>query len=136
MNIDMHFHLIPPFFVEELKHDNPWHKRVETAPDGKLGMKIGHLTFPLEPDHFETEAILRTMDDMRIDLAAISPSPVMFHNHMDAGLLTDLYQRVNDHLIDIATAWPDRFRPLGLIPMRSPNLAVAELHRIMDAGNL
>lgn len=134
MNIDMHFHFIPPFFVDELKRDNPWRKRVETSDAGNLLMKIGPLTFPLEDSHYKTGAMLETMDEMRIDIAAVSPSPVMFHNHMNADLLVPLYRRINDHLIDMAAQHPDRFKPLGTVAMQSPGDAVAEVHRIMDAG--
>jgi len=134
MNIDMHFHTIPPFFVEELKSENPWRKRVEQGPDGGLVLKIGELAIALDEDHYQTEATLATMDHMRIDVAAISASPLMFHNHMSADVLVPLYRRVNDHLIDLARSRPDRFKPLGLVCLQQPDAAVAELHRIMDAG--
>lgn len=134
MNIDLHFHLIPPFFVEDLKTDNPWGKQVEIDEDGNLKLRIGRLTLPLERNHFDTQAILAAMDTMRIDVAAISPSPILFHNHLEGDVLAELYRRTNDHLIDIHNTHPDRFKPLGLVPLQSPKVAVAELNRIMDAG--
>lgn len=134
MNIDMHFHLIPPFFVEELKSDNPWRKRVEPDGEGNLVLRLGSLTFPMQPEHYETAAILAAMDRLRIDVAAISPSPILFHNHMDGAQVAPLCRKINDHLIDIARQHPDRFRPLGTLPMQSPELALAELDRILDAG--
>jgi len=134
INIDMHFHTFPPFFIDELQGPNPWHKSVRRDDAGNLVMKIGALEFPVTPDQYDPSAILRTMDRMRIDIAAISPSPVMFHNHMDADVLVPLYRRVNDDLAGLATAHPDRFRPLGLACLKDPDAAVSELHRIMDAG--
>lgn len=134
MNIDMHFHTIPPFFVDELKSDNPWNMSVTAGSDGDLVMKIGTLTFPLPPDNYSVPAILETMDRMRLDIAAISPSPVLFQNHREPDVLHGLYARVNDHMINLANDNPERFSPLGLVCLKDPGNAVAELHRVMDAG--
>lgn len=134
MNIDMHFHTIPPFFIEELRSDNRWHMKIIDGPDGHHVMQIGRLSFPVAPDNYDVAAILETMDRMRIDVAAISPSPVLFQNHHEPDALNEFYTRVNDHMISLASSHPDRFKPLGLVCLKSPDQAVAELHRIMDAG--
>lgn len=134
MNVDMHFHTIPPFFVEELKSDNRWNITVKEQPDGSQVMQIGKLSIPVAPDHYLVPAILETMDRMRIDVAAISPAPILFQNHHDPGVLCELYRRVNEHMITLARSYPERFRPLGLVCLKSPEEALAELHRVMDAG--
>ena len=134
MNVDLHFHLIPPFFVDELQTSNPWHKSVVSGPEGSMVLKVGKLDFPLAPNHYDTDAMLREMDRMRIDVAAISPSPLLFHHHMDADLVLALHRRINDHLAAIASSHPDRFKPLGVVPMQASDLALNELQRLLDTG--
>lgn len=134
MNVDLHFHTFPPFFIEELSRPNPWQKSVVRSNDGALTMKIGALEFPVTPDQYQARAILQTMDRMLIDVAAISPSPVMFQNHLETAVLVPLYRRVNDYLAELARAHPDRFRPLGLVCLQDPAAAIDELHRALDAG--
>ena len=56
MNVDLHFHLIPPFFVDELQTSNPWHKSVVSGPEGSMVLKVGKLDFPLAPNHYDTDA--------------------------------------------------------------------------------
>ena len=133
MNVDFHFHMIPRFFLDELSGDNPWGKTI-VSENGRLMMQTGPLRFPMDPNHYETSSILAAMDDMRIDLAAISPSPMLFHSHLPGELTAPLHQRVNDHLAAMADAHPDRFRPLGIVPMQSPGLALAEAKRLLDCG--
>ena len=133
MNIDFHFHMIPKFFLDELSDSNPWGKSVETEGD-RLFMRMGPIRFPMDPDHYDAGAILAAMDQMRIDVAAISPSPMLFHSHLPSEVVAPLHRRVNDHLAMMAATYPDRFRPLGILPMQSPELAVAEAERVLSDG--
>ena len=133
MNIDMHFHMIPPFFLEEVRGDNPWGKRL-VEENGELFMQLGPLKFPMLANHYDTAAILAAMDEMRLDVTAISPSPMLFHNHLPGEVVFPLHQGVNDHMAEMARAYPDRFRPLGIVPMQTPELALAEVERIFEMG--
>ena len=130
MNVDFHFHMIPRFFLDELAEGNPWGKRL-IREAGREFLQIGPIRFPMDPDHYDTDTILDAMDAMRVDLAAISPSPMLFHSNLDGAAVAPLHRRVNDHLQGMAAVHPDRFRPLGIVPMQSPDLAVAEVERIL-----
>lgn len=133
MNVDLHFHHVPEFFVEELRHANPWDKSVEPAAAGEV-LRVGAARIPLGREHWDIEETLRLMDERRIDVAAISPSPLLFHFHLDAHLVAGLHRRVNDHLATLAREHPKRFAPLGTLPMQDPHLALAELEHCMDIG--
>ena len=133
MNVDFHFHMIPRSFLDELTEGNPWGKTL-IDEGGREFLQIGPIRFPMDPNHWQTDAILAAMDDMQIDVAAISPSPMLFHSNLDGAIVAPLHVRVNDHLLGMAAAHPDRFRPLGIVPMQSPELAVAEAERILPAG--
>jgi aminocarboxymuconate-semialdehyde decarboxylase len=76
------------------------------------------------------EKRLADMDRMGIDVQAISPSPnqTYYGAAPDLGIATA--RVVNDHLAEIAGRHPDRFVPLGTVPLQAPELAVAELDRL------
>ena len=133
MNIDLHFHHTPRFFLDELSGVNPWGKSVSGSGDA-LAMRIGTLEIPLSPEHWDVERTLAVMDARRIDVAAISPSPLIFHTQWPAELALGLHRRVNDHLADLARKHPDRFAPLGTVPLQDADLAVAELTRCIELG--
>ncbi len=114
--------------------DNKWGKAVEQDEPDQTVMRIGRLTFPMEPEHYDTDAILAAMDAKRIDLAAISRSPMLFHYRNDAEATRQLCCRINDHLLTMADLHPTRFRPLATLPMQDPAAALAELERVMALG--
>ncbi len=133
MNIDFHFHHLPAFFVDELRQTNPWGKSVEPSAGSDV-LRAGNARIPLGREHWDVEATLRLMDERRIDVAAISPSPLLFHFHLEATLVLRLHQRVNDYLARLGREHPKRFAPLGTLPMQDPALALPELERCMEIG--
>jgi aminocarboxymuconate-semialdehyde decarboxylase len=133
MNIDLHFHHLPAFFVEELRDKNPWGKTIEPGAAGEV-LRVGNARIALGREHWDVEETLRLMDARRIDVAAISPSPLLFHFHLEASLVLPLHRRINDHLARLAREHPKRFAPLGTLPMQDPAMALAELERCMEIG--
>ncbi len=133
MNVDLHFHHTPRFFLDELSSANPWGKAVHGSGDA-LVMRVGAFEIPLSPEHWDVARTLAVMDERRIDLAAVSPSPLLFHTQWPAELAIGLHRRVNDHLAEIARKHPDRFAPLGTVPLQNVELAVDELGRCMELG--
>src|SRR5215471_16067435 len=73
---------------------------------------------------------LADMDQMGIDIQAISPSPNQTYYGADPELGLATARAVNDNLADIVGRHPDRFVALGTVPFQAPDLAVAELDRI------
>ncbi len=133
VNIDFHFHHLPEFFVDELRGDNPWGKKVEPEAGGEV-LRVGALDFALGAEHYRVDEMLRVMDERSIDLAALSPSPLLFHYQWDPSLVIPLHRRVNDHLAELRRVYPDRFAPLGTLPMQEPKVALEELERCMELG--
>ena len=41
-----------------------------------------------------------------------------------------LVRTMNDHLVEVCQAWPDRFRGLASVPLQDPELALGELERV------
>jgi aminocarboxymuconate-semialdehyde decarboxylase len=78
----------------------------------------------------DPEVRIRDMDRMGIDLQAIAIAPPQYYYWTDPGLGVRLSSMQNDRLAEIAAAHPERFVPLGTLPMQDVDLALRELERI------
>lgn len=74
---------------------------------------------------------LADMDEMGIDVQAISTSPSQYYYRLEPDLGRRTSRAVNENLADIVAGHPDRFVALGTVPMQEPKLAVAELEYCM-----
>ncbi len=84
----------------------------------------------LRPKMESIEVRLADMDAMGVDVQAVSLSPYqLFHWVDDVDLSVRAFQTINDDLAAVGADHPDRFIPLGAIPMQHPDAAVAELKR-------
>jgi aminocarboxymuconate-semialdehyde decarboxylase len=133
MNVDLHFHYTPAWFVDELRGENPWGKSIIERGDSQY-IRFGGLDLPASPEHWDVDRILARMDALQIDLAAVSPSPLLFHSQWPAEPVARLHRRVNESMHELRRAHPSRFAPLGTVPLQDPALAVAELERCMELG--
>lgn len=77
------------------------------------------------------EQRLADMDDMGIDVQAISTSPFQYYYRLEPDLCRQTSRLINERLAEIVAAHPDRFVALGTVPMQEPKLAVAELEYCM-----
>ena len=75
------------------------------------------------------ETRLADMDDMAIDIQAVSPAPLQYYYGLEPDLGRTSAQIINDHIAEIVDAHPDRFVGLGTVPMQEPDFAIAELDR-------
>ena len=133
MNVDLHFHYTPAFFIDEIRGANPWAKSL-TGSGESLRVRFGGLEIPLSPEHWDVERIVSRMDALGIDLAAASPSPLLFHSQWPAEQVASLHRRINQALAELARKHPRRFAPLGAVPLQDTALAVAELEHCMGLG--
>ncbi len=81
------------------------------------------------------EQRIKDMDRMAIDVQAISSSPLQYYYGVEADLARKITRNINERLVEIAAAHPQRFAPLGTLPMQSPELAVKELEYCMKKLN-
>ena len=74
---------------------------------------------------------LADMDSMGIDIQAISPVPLQYYYALPPDLGRTATRLINDEIAAVAAAHPDRFVGLGGLPMQDPQMAVAELERVI-----
>ena len=76
------------------------------------------------------EKRLADMDQMGIDVQAITPAPnqTYYDTPPDFGIATA--RVINDNIAEVCAKHPDRFAGLGTVPFQAPDLAVTELERL------
>lgn len=128
--IDVHAHLFPPPVIEFFRRDGGGRVEVfdrDGVPGISLDGRVLHTALP--PEIYQIDAHLAGMDRAGVQLHALSvPPPMVYWAEPSRGLA--LSQVVNDSLSEIAARWPDRFVPVGSVPLQDTDLAVQELRRI------
>jgi predicted TIM-barrel fold metal-dependent hydrolase len=81
------------------------------------------------------EQRIKDMDRMDIDVQAISTSPLQYYYGVETDLARKIARTINERLTEITETHPDRFAPLGTLPMQEPELAVQELEYCMKKLN-
>jgi predicted TIM-barrel fold metal-dependent hydrolase len=114
--IDVHHHVIPPFWFEEVKE--------HIAAQG--GGRIVPNWYGWTP-----ERALREMDQngVRKAMVSISAPGVWFG---DAGRAADLTRRCNAYMAELARSKPDRFGVLASLPYPDPQRSLQELAHAYD----
>lgn len=79
------------------------------------------------PKLTDIEVRLKDMDRMGIDVQAVSPAPHQTYYWAEPGEGQELARAVNERLAEIGAKHPDRFAPMGTVPLQDVSLAVAEL---------
>jgi aminocarboxymuconate-semialdehyde decarboxylase len=77
------------------------------------------------------ETRLADMDRLGIDIQAISPAPPQYYYWAPPELGRETARLVNERIAEIVRAHPDRFVGMGTVPLQAPELAIAELERMV-----
>lgn len=116
MNIDVHWHYMPASVAG----------RFPPAPAGHRPI----------PELIDPVLQVAELDRRRIDLAAVSPTPMLLQYQLDPTDGLNLHREVNDGVAELVAAYPTRFVGLGTVPLQETALAVAELERAMQVKGL
>lgn len=137
--VDVHWHFVPGAYLAELERpDNRWGERITRDDQGMTWVtgSGGVRLRPVMEGLYEPEAQVRELDRRGVDVAAVSPAPMLFYEHAEPSKALDLHQLVNDSLADLAAKYPGRFAPLAAVPLQDPARAVRELERAMGEKGL
>lgn len=134
MNVDLHSHFFP---VEALSHPGQYQDK---AP--KIHLDKGRLTVTsgggmrgnLSEGAYDPWARIKALDEMSIDLQAISPSPILLF-YWDNPAAAAYFSRLQNEAIQaVVNQHPDRFIGFGSAPLQSVPEAIAVAQEAKNIG--
>jgi aminocarboxymuconate-semialdehyde decarboxylase len=125
MNIDLHSHFFP---VEAWQNPGRYENH---AP--KLVLESGRLSVTsqigfrpgLGAGAYDAVARIKALDEMHIDVQAISPSPILLFYWEDPAVAAHFSRRQNEAIQAVVQKHPDRFVGFGSVPLQSVADSVA-----------
>ena len=138
MNIDLHSHFFP---IEALQNPGKFESRAPklVLENGKLSVK-SQLGFRpgLGAGAYDPVARVKALDEMKIDMQAISPSPILLFYWEDAAVAAHFSRRQNEAIQAVVKNHPDRFIGFGSVPLQSvaDSIAIAEEAKSMGLKGL
>lgn len=130
--IDVHNHVIPLEMLQAIERDPARYKMSFQEKDGKRRIvREGGHTFPVFREFSDPAAKVASMDRRGLDVAFISPAPMVFFYWLDADTALEASRIINDGIANMAAAYPERLRGMGTLPMQHPDAAVTELERVV-----
>jgi predicted TIM-barrel fold metal-dependent hydrolase len=111
--IDVHLHIIPPFYQEAVQE-------ARLGPARRAGYP------PYSP-----ELAIEVMDanEIEVGLTSVAQPGVQF---AEAAKAKTLSRRLNEHASELMARWPKRFGAFAIVPMRDIKDAVAEVEYALD----
>lgn len=135
LSVDLHCHVHTPK-ADELagKSGNPAANPTARYHNPRTEAHQKKLREDLDRKLTSIEQRLKDMDRMGIDVQAISTSPLQYYYAVEPDLGRQIARTVNERLAEMGALHPDRFKPLGSLPMQDPQMAVKELEWCMKQG--
>ena len=144
MIIDIHHHHVPTGFIDLARREGEKYQAVvyRDRPTGlealAVGMTepppdrpVGRSLFALDPGMCDIDLHLKEMDEMDLDMAALSVSPLLYYYWADPQIGAEVARYVNDSINETCKQHPDRFIPMGTVPLQDADLAIEELDRVV-----
>lgn len=134
---DIHAHCIPLQLIDLLRKDGP-RLGIELVDDGEGDYAVigGRVRLaPFRPILSDMDARVKAMDDAGIDVQLIASWIDLTAYALDGAAGAEYSRRFNEILVDEAAQHPDRFAPLGTVPLQNPVGAADELeYAVRDLG--
>ena len=125
MNIDLHSHFFP---IEMLSNPGKYQERApkialdknKLSVTSQIGMRSG-----LGAGAYDPVARVKALDEMSIDLQAISPSPILLFYWEEPAVAAHFSRQQNEAIQEIVKKHPDRFVGFASVPLQSVPDAIA-----------
>lgn len=134
MNIDLHSHFFP---VEALQNPGKFENRAPklVLTDGKLSVTSQIGSRPgLGAGAYDPAARIKALDEMKIDMQAISPSPILLFYWEEAAVAAHFSRRQNEAIQAVVKKHPDRFIGFGSVPLQSVPESIAIAREAKSMG--
>ena len=119
MKIDLHSHFFP---VEALQNPGKYENRAPkiVLDSGKLSVTSQIGSRPgLGPGAYDPAARIKALDQMSIDIQAISPSPILLFYWEEPAVAAHFSRKQNEAIQEIVKKHPNRFVGFGSVPLQS-----------------
>jgi len=134
MNIDLHSHFFP---VDALGSPGKYEKRApkivldksNLSVTSQIGMRAG-----LGPGAYDPVARIKALDEMKIDLQAISPSPILLFYWEEPAVAAHFSRVQNEAIQAVVKKHPDRFVGFGSVPLQDIPEAIAIAKEAKNMG--
>jgi aminocarboxymuconate-semialdehyde decarboxylase len=134
MNIDLHSHFFP---VDALGSPGKYEKRApkivldksNLSVTSQIGMRAG-----LGPGAYDPLARIKALDEMKIDLQAISPSPILLFYWEEPAVAAHFSRVQNEAIQAVVKKHPDRFVGFGSVPLQDLPEAIAIAKEAKNMG--
>jgi len=134
MVIDLHSHFFP---IEALRHPGKYEERApkirldsdKLSVTSQIGMRAG-----LGVGAYDPAARIKALDEMNIDVQAISPSPILLFYWEEPAVAAHFSRRQNEAIYQVVNNFPDRFVGFGSVPLQSVADAVAIAEEAKSMG--
>lgn len=138
MNIDLHSHFFP---VEALQEPGKYAARAPklVLEKGKLSVTSQIGSRPgLGAGAYDPAARIKALDEMKIDMQALSPSPILLFYWEEPAVAAHFSRRQNEAIHAVVKKHPDRFVGFGSVPLQSiaDSIAIAEEAKSMGLKGL
>ena len=136
MNIDVHTHIVPETFpaVGNRKAGVGWPIMDRPAPDTANVMFSGENFRTVLDRCWSVPRRVSELPEQGIDKQVLSPMPRLLAYELNPTDGLDLARYLNDTIVAMIAAEPDRFYGLGAVPLQDPAASTKELTRIQDMG--
>jgi aminocarboxymuconate-semialdehyde decarboxylase len=129
LNVDIHAHLnvvAAAQFIRNAVPDAPdplpFSCAATDAVNAKMFQAIG-------PKLNGVESRIADMDQMGVDVQAISPSPGQYYYFAPEEIGRDASRLINDGIAEAVSKHPDRLVGMGTVPLQDPQMAITEMRR-------
>ena len=138
--IDIHAHALIGAAEEIARQEERWRREAQEAARLAGKESSEHNQRLMQTAYLagltRVEARIASMDEMGIDLQAVSPVPMQYHYWAEREVAEKIVTAVNDGIAAICQSRPERFVGLGSVAMQFPELATDQLKHAMRALHL
>lgn len=131
--IDIHCHRECKPATEMMEAEEKRLGRVRLQYGSELTREVNRrqLEF-LRPKMEQLEVRLADMDAMGVDIQAVAVSVYQYYYWADPEVGARVARVINDELAGATSRYPDRFAPLGTVPLQDTEAAIQELRYCVD----
>lgn len=127
--IDVHAHVVLEGSIGAAGSAGPEFGQTNGRPWFRIGDYVLHGVRYRGSPFMDPELRIAAMDEYGIERQLLSPNPLTFFSHLDAGAAAAYCRAHNDDLAAIVARHPERLLGAAQLPMQDITAAIAELER-------